>query len=114
MQSHVQLQALLSLVSVFWQPVCCTGESRSPLSSLRLVAASSSQSTRSGVRYQETVHVLSICENVFDCVARVRSSAYPNFSDSVGARSHMYTLKNDGVSMDPWGRPFFKIRFRLT
>ena len=26
----------------------------------------------------------------------------------------MYTLKNDGASTDPWGRPFFKIRFRLT
>ena len=26
----------------------------------------------------------------------------------------MYTLKNDGASTYPWGRPFFKIRFRLT
>ena len=26
----------------------------------------------------------------------------------------MYTLKNDGASTDPWGRPFFNIRFRLT
>ena len=26
----------------------------------------------------------------------------------------MYTLKNDGANTDPWGRPFFKIRFRLT
>ena len=26
----------------------------------------------------------------------------------------MYTLKNDGASTDPWRRPFFKIRFRLT
>ena len=26
----------------------------------------------------------------------------------------MYMLKNDGASTDPWGRPFFKIRFRLT
>ena len=25
----------------------------------------------------------------------------------------MFTLKNDGASTDPWGRPFFKIRFRL-
>ena len=25
----------------------------------------------------------------------------------------MYTLKNDGTSTDPWGRPFFKIRFWL-
>ena len=32
-------------------------------------------------------------ENVFDCVARVHSSAYPNFSDSVGGKSLMYTLK---------------------
>ena len=53
-----RVQALLPLVSlsVFWQPVCCPGESRSPLSSLRLSAASSSQSTRSGVRYHETVY----------------------------------------------------------
>ena len=40
-------------------------------------------------------------------------TAYPNFSDSVGGRSLMYTLKNDGASTDRWGRPFFKIRFRL-
>ena len=26
----------------------------------------------------------------------------------------MYTLKNDGANADPWGRPFFRIRFRLT
>ena len=26
----------------------------------------------------------------------------------------MYTLKNDGTSMEPLGRPFFKIRFQLT
>ena len=26
----------------------------------------------------------------------------------------MYTLENDGASTDPWGRPFFNIRFRLT
>ena len=26
----------------------------------------------------------------------------------------MYTLKNDGASADPWRRPFFRIRFRLT
>ena len=26
----------------------------------------------------------------------------------------MYTLKNVGASTDPWGRPLFKIRFRLT
>ena len=53
-----RVQALLPLVSlsVLWQPVCCPGESMSPLSSLRLGAASSSQSTRSGVRYQETVY----------------------------------------------------------
>ena len=53
-------------------------------------------------------------KNVFDCVARVQSSAYPNFSDSVGGRSLTYTLKNDGASTDAWGRPFFKIRFRQT
>ena len=53
-----RVQALLHLVSlsVFWPPVCCPGESRLPLSSLRLGAASSSQSTRSGVRYHETVY----------------------------------------------------------
>ena len=47
---------LMSPVSVFWQPVCCPGGSRSPLSSLHLGAASSSQSTHSGVRCQETVY----------------------------------------------------------
>ena len=26
----------------------------------------------------------------------------------------MYTLKNDGASTDPWGRPFCNVRFRLT
>ena len=30
------------------------------------------------------------CEHVFDCVARVQSSAYPNFSDSVGGWSLIY------------------------
>ena len=54
-QSRGQALLLLVSLSVFWQPVCCPGECRSPLSSLRLGAASSSQSTRSGVRYQETV-----------------------------------------------------------
>ena len=96
-------------LSVFWQPVCCEGESRSPLSS----AASSSQkySFRCSISRDS---VLSRCEEVFDCVAMVKSPAYPNFSDSVGGRSLMYTLKNDGASTDPWGRPFFNIRFRLT
>ena len=56
MQSRVQARFPLVSLSVFWQPVCCQGESKSPLSSLRLGAASSSQSTRSGVRYQETVY----------------------------------------------------------
>ena len=58
--------------------------------------------------------VLSWCDNVFDCVSKVQSSAYQNFSDSVGGRSLMYPLKNDGASTDPWGRPFLNIRFRLT
>ena len=58
--------------------------------------------------------IFSRCENVFACVAKVQASAYPNFSDSVGGRTLMYTLKNDGASTDPWGRPFFKIRLRLT
>ena len=26
----------------------------------------------------------------------------------------MYMMKNDGASTDPWGRPFFKIRFRFS
>ena len=91
---------------------CCPGEIRSPLSSLLLGAVSSSQRTRSSVRYQERVHSQ---EKIFDCVARVQSSAYPNISDSVGGSSLMYTLKNDGASTGPWGRPFiFKIRFLLT
>ena len=42
--------------TVFSQPVCCPSESRSPLSSLRLGAVSRNQSTRSCVRYQETVY----------------------------------------------------------
>ena len=111
-----RVQALLPLVSlsVFWQPVCCPGERRSPLSSLHLGAASSSQ-----IKYSFRCpilrdSVLSICENIFDCVARVQSSAYPNFSDSVGGRPLMYTLKNDGASTGPLGKPFFKIRFQLT
>ena len=37
-QSRVQALLPLVLLSVFWQPVCCPGESRSPLSSLRLGA----------------------------------------------------------------------------
>ena len=50
--------------------------------------------------------VLSRCEYVFDCVARVQLSVYPNFSsDSIGGRSLMYTLKNVDTSTDPWGRP---------
>ena len=113
MQSRVQALLPPVSLSVFWQPVCCPGESTSPLSSLRIGAASSNQSTRSGVRYHETVYSQDV-KNVFDCVARVQSSAYPIFSDSVGGRSLMYTLKKDGASTDPWGRPFFKIRFRLT
>ena len=56
MQSRVQARFPLVSLSVFWQPVCCQCESRSPLSSLSLGAASSSQSTRSGVRYQKTVY----------------------------------------------------------
>ena len=56
MQSRVQARLPLVSLLVFWQPVCCQGESRSPLSSLRLDAASSSQSTRSGARYQDTVY----------------------------------------------------------
>ena len=56
MQSRVQARLPLVSLSVFWQPVCCPGESNSPLSSLCLGAASSSQSTRSGVRHQETVY----------------------------------------------------------
>ena len=56
MQTRVQARLPLVSLSVFSQPVCCPGESRSPLSSLRLGAASNSQSTRSGVRYQETVY----------------------------------------------------------
>ena len=55
-QSRVQSRLPLVSLSVVWQPVCCPGESRSPLSSLRLGTSSSSQSTRSGVRYQETVY----------------------------------------------------------
>ena len=51
-QSRVQARLPLVSLSVFWHPVC-PGESRS---SLRLGAASSSQSTRSGVRYQETMY----------------------------------------------------------
>ena len=107
--------AIMSL-SVLWQPVYRPGESRSPLSSMRLGAAFSNRSTRSGVRYQETV--LSRCENVSDSMARLQSSAYPTFSDSVGGRSLewslMYTFENNGASTDPWGKQFFKIRFRLT
>ena len=56
MQSRVQARLPLVSLSVFWQPVCCQDESRSQLSSLRLGAASSSQSTRASVRYQETVY----------------------------------------------------------
>ena len=52
---YKHVSRLVSL-SVFWQPVCCPDESRSPLSSLCLGAAASSQSTRSGVQYQETVY----------------------------------------------------------
>ena len=55
-QSRVQECLPLVLLSVFWQHVCCQGESRSPLSSLCLGAASSSQRTRSGVRHPETVY----------------------------------------------------------
>ena len=65
------------------------------------------------VLLQVTVYYQDV-KKVFDCVARVQSSAYPNFSDSVGGRSLMFTLKNDGASTDHWGRPFFNIRFRLT
>ena len=54
-QSRVQARLPLVSLSVFWQPLCCQGESRSPLSSLRLGAASSSQNTHSDVRYQEAV-----------------------------------------------------------
>ena len=56
MQSREQTLPLLGSLSFFWQRVCCPGESRSPLSSLRLGGASSSHSIRSGVRYQETVY----------------------------------------------------------
>ena len=56
MQSRVQARLPLVSLSIFLQPVCCQGESRSLLSSLRFGAASSSQSIRSGVRYQETVY----------------------------------------------------------
>ena len=42
--------------SAFWQPVCCPGERKPPLSSLRLGAASSSHNTRSGFRNQDTVY----------------------------------------------------------
>ena len=68
-----RIQALRSLVSlnVFWQPVCCPGESRSPRFSLRSGAASSSQSTRSGVRYQETVYSQDVKISLIVC-ARVR------------------------------------------
>ena len=43
----------------------------------------------------------------------------PNISATwvKGGHSYVYALKNDGASnivTDPWGRPFFKIRFRLT
>ena len=34
-------------------------------------------------------------------MASVQSSAYPNFSDSVGGRSLIYTLQNDGASANP-------------
>ena len=56
MQSRVQALLPLVSLSVFSQPVCCPGDSRSPLSTLCSCAASSSQSTCSGVRYQETVY----------------------------------------------------------
>ena len=69
-QSRVQALVPLVSLSVLWQPVCCPGESRSPLPSLRAGAASSSQNTRSGVRYQETVY----CQDVK--MSRVQSSVY--------------------------------------
>ena len=53
MQSRVQALLPLMSLSVFWQPACCPGESRSYL---HLGAASSSQGTRPGVRYPETVY----------------------------------------------------------
>ena len=112
-QSRVQALLLLVSLSVLWRPVCCPGEFKSPLSSLRLGTDSGSQSYSFRCPISRD-SVLSICEKVFDRVARVQSSAYSNFSDSVGGRSLMYTLKNDGASTDPWGRPFFNIRFRLT
>ena len=71
MQSRVQALLPLVSLSVFWQDVCCPGECRSPL---RLGAASSSQSTRSGVRYHETVYSQDVkmstaaCVCVFVCV----------------------------------------------
>ena len=48
-QSRVQTLLPLLSLSVFWQPVRCPGEPRSPLSSLGLGVASSGQSTRSDV-----------------------------------------------------------------
>ena len=86
------VQWLLPLVSLqFSGSLFVVQVNRSPLSSLRLGAASSSQNTRSGVRYHDTVY--SQCENVFDCVARVQSSAYPNVSVSVGVMSLMQSFQ---------------------
>ena len=87
MQSRVHTFLPLVSLSVFWQPVCCPCESRSPLYYLRLGAASSRKSIRSGLtRYNKIskYSVLSRCEKVFDSVSRVQSSVYPATRLEVG------------------------------
>ena len=97
-QSRVQAVLPLVALSVFWQSVRCPSESKSPLSSLRLVEASSRQRARSGVRYQETVYFQDVKMHLIVWQGSRRQ----------------HTLKNDGASTDPWEKPSFKIRFRLT
>ena len=94
MQSRVQARLPLVSLSVFWQPVCCPGESRSPLPSLRLGTASSSQSTRSGVQYQETDLEIVQLRNIKLIVVPPCCAAA--FFDVVDPRHHMATAAAGG------------------